>query len=269
MPRLVRTCFLLAAAVVALFSGRAGHAAEPPDERCSDFLPAAERFYQIPTGLLTAIALTESGRGGEPDPWALNIGGQAQFAGSYAGAARLLRDRGGAPRLDAAVGCMQIYMRYHLPGIDSPEWALRPRNNVWYAAGFLRRLFEQYGDWRSAAAHYNASDPAAQRVYLCQVGRSLALAAPETAKTLALPQQCAADLPGIGMDRRILTGWTLARPPTPMPTPLAGMAGRIITIGPPRGRGVTILRGGPSAAAAAPGPSIIRVTASKTVRPAR
>jgi hypothetical protein len=250
-------------AMPALFAGRPGNSAVPPDGRCSTYLPAAERFYQIPTGLLTAIALTESGRGREPDPWALNIGGQAQFADSYESAARLLRDRRGAPRLDAAVGCMQIYMRYHLSTMASPEWALRPRNNVWYAAGFLRRLFDQYGDWRSAAAHYNASDPAAQRTYLCRVGRSLALTDPETARTLSLPQQCAADPPDAAIDRRILVGWIPARPQPPAP-PLA-TAGRIILIGPSRGQGVTILRGGPPTTTT--GPSILHVTASKAVRP--
>lgn len=162
------------------------------EDSCSSHLPAAESRYGIPRGLLSAIALTESGNEGEPYPWAFNLGGQPRFAEDYAAAVRLLRDRGGAPRRDMAVGCMQIHMRYHLASVGSPEWILQPRNNVLYAAAFLRRLFDQYGDWRLAVGHYNASDPAAQHLYQCQVGRSLARIAPATAAALALPGDCSA-----------------------------------------------------------------------------
>lgn len=160
------------------------------EESCAAFLPQAERHYAIPTGLLSAIAMTESGLDGRPHPWALNLAGQARMAESYAEAASLLRRHDGTPRQDLAVGCMQIYMRYHLDSIETPEWVLRPRNNVWYAAAFLRRLYDQYGSWRLAVGHYNASDPAAQNIYRCQVARSLARIAPETAAALSMPSAC-------------------------------------------------------------------------------
>jgi len=229
-------CLALVAALSVAWSCLAAEPAALGDERCMDYLPDAERYYDIPKGLLTAIALTESGRDGRPDPWALNIDGQAQFATSYAVAVRLLRDATGAPRLDAAVGCMQIYMRYHLADVGAPEWVLKPRNNVRYAAAFLRRLFDQYGDWRSAVAHYNAADWTAQQTYLCQVGKALALVAPRTAEALSLqPGHCDTAPSGFFLPAR-----------SPGST-MAGfvMAGHLIEVGPPQGLGVAIIRGGP------------------------
>ncbi|MTJ81585.1 MAG: lytic transglycosylase domain-containing protein [Telmatospirillum sp.] len=145
---------------------------------CLPFIPAAERFYGLPPGLLLAIALTESGRNGSPYPWALNVGGQPVMAPSYQEAAALLRLPDGRPRRDVAVGCMQIHMTYHLESFNDPEWALHPKYNVWYAASFLDGLRRRYGNLSSAVAHYHASDPAAQRLYLCQVARHLAATAP-------------------------------------------------------------------------------------------
>lgn len=161
------------------------------EEACTTFIVQAERQHGIPDGLLSAIALTESGMDGQPYPWALNIAGQAHMADSYGAAARLLRGEDGRPRQDAAVGCMQIHMRYHLASVQTPEWILRPRNNVLYAAAFLRRLYEQYGTWPLAVGHYNASDPLARNTYLCQVTRALRRVAPQTATAFAFPAHCA------------------------------------------------------------------------------
>jgi hypothetical protein len=139
-----------------------------------------------------AIALVESGRNGVPYPWALNIGGKTELPPDYSSALRLLRDADGKVRQDAAVGCLQIALHYHLDRLKSPEWALHPRYNVWYGALFLQELKDRYGDWPSAIAHYHASNPAAQRIYLCQVAHFLARTGPGTARTIGL-QNCAAD----------------------------------------------------------------------------
>lgn len=155
-------------------------------EGCQPFIPEAERHYRLPPGLLQAIALTESGRDGVPYPWALNVAGQPVIAPSYRIAAGYLRDASGRPRRDVAVGCMQIHMQYHLERFNDPEWALHPRYNVWYAALFLDALRRQYGDMVSAVAHYHASDPAAQREYLCRVSAHLARVAPATRQALGL-----------------------------------------------------------------------------------
>lgn len=210
----------------------------PAERGCAAFLADAERQNRLPPGLLEAVALTESGQGGQPYPWALNIGGQPVMAASFQAAAALLRRADGRPRLDAAVGCMQIHMRYHLDTVETPEWVLEPRNNVWYAAGFLRQLFDQYGDWRLAVGHYNASDPVAQRIYVCQVTRSLQKVAPNTARDLNFPTDCASPLRrdwggGRLASGRLGGGWGhvvvgVARPATAMPGNAS--AGKLVAV---------------------------------------
>jgi hypothetical protein len=177
-------CALLSAEAWA--AGVAEPGAVPWQDGCLPFIPAAEQFYNLPRGLLLAIAMTESGWHGTPYPWALNIAGEAVIAPSYGVAAGLLRLGNGQPRHDVAVGCMQIHMQYHLDRFVDPEWALHPRYNVWYAADFLSRLRSRYGTIPSAVAHYHASNPDAQRTYLLKVAANLAAVAPATAEALSL-----------------------------------------------------------------------------------
>jgi hypothetical protein len=171
---------------LAVLLWRVAASASQADYDCRSFIAPAERYYGLPPGLLGAMAMVESGYGGAPYPWALNIGGEAVMAPDYAAAARLLRDRDGRIRRDVAIGCLQIHMAYHLASFGAPEWALLPRYNVWYAALFLRRLGGQYGDWVSAIAHYHASDPVAEARYLCQVAGYLQRQAPLTRRALGL-----------------------------------------------------------------------------------
>jgi len=175
-------------ALAALILGGAGEvrAGEGEDD-CRPFIAPAERYYALPSGLLGAMAMVESGYRGMPHPWALNLAGQAVMAPDFASAARLLRAPDGRIRRDVAIGCLQIHMGWHLAPFGAPEWALLPRYNVWYAALFLHRLGEQYGSWRAAVAHYHASDPDAERRYLCRVSAQLQRAAPATRIAVGLP----------------------------------------------------------------------------------
>lgn len=136
---------------------------------CARPIPAAERYYALPPGLLSAVASVESGQ----YPWTLNLNGQPVLTSDFASAAKLLRTADGVPRRDVAVGCLQIHMRYHLDHFPAPEWALLPDYNVWYGAAYLRELKDRYGDWGRAVAHYNGSDPAAQKLYVSRVVRKL------------------------------------------------------------------------------------------------
>jgi soluble lytic murein transglycosylase-like protein len=49
-----------------------------------------------------------------------------------------------------ALGIAQIVPRWH-PGVDP----LNPQDSIFYAAGYLSRLFNQYGSWYRALAAYN------------------------------------------------------------------------------------------------------------------
>lgn len=185
----MKNCFypgrLLAFAVALATMSAAGGAAWAADiaggAECLPFIHQAEDYYHMPQGLLEAIALTESGQAGKPYPWSLNVAGRPVFAPSYQAATRWLRSPDGRPRRDVAIGCMQIHMRFHLTSFGNPEWALLPRYNVWYAAQYLQSLHNTYGDWETAVAHYNASDPVAQRQYLCRVAGHLPDSGPRRA----------------------------------------------------------------------------------------
>lgn len=139
---------------------------------CLDLSADAERQFGIPPGILQSIALVESGIAGTPWPWILNA----------AGTPIVLPDRMTAVRAtygammrfgdDVAIGCMQVHMHWHERNFSSIDEVVDPPHNVLYAAAFLASLHQTYGSWVAAVEHYHASDPTAQRDYLCRVVRN-------------------------------------------------------------------------------------------------
>ncbi|HYG86115.1 MAG TPA: lytic transglycosylase domain-containing protein [Azospirillum sp.] len=137
--------------------------------QCSRHFANGEALYGIPRGILHAMSMVESGRGGMPWPWALNLSGEPRYPATRAEALRLMHDEVGGLRTDVAVGCMQIHTRWHAGSFAIAEDILDPTVNVTYAARFLRELYDRHGSWTEAVRHYHASDPAAQHAYLCRV----------------------------------------------------------------------------------------------------
>jgi len=138
-------------------------------ESCTPYILAMEGAFGIPQGMLLAIAQTESGGSGEPYPWALNIGGRPMFPGNLAAMRAAIEDNGGGDSPNIDVGCMQISLRYHKETLPDYTLIFQPQYNVIYGAYFLRRLFDKYGNWLQAIAHYHSSDPDRQFVYACRV----------------------------------------------------------------------------------------------------
>lgn len=81
---------------------------------------AAERKYNLPTGLLVRMAKQESNF----DPNAKSPAG--------------------------AIGLMQIIPRWH-PTVN--PW--NPVESIWYAGHYVRQLYDQFGSWEQALAAYN------------------------------------------------------------------------------------------------------------------
>ncbi|KQR78280.1 lytic transglycosylase [Rhizobium sp. Leaf384] len=138
---------------------------------CERQIIAAAARYGIPEGILYSVGLTETGRKGSLQPYAMNIDGKAVFASS---AAEVLQ-RFEAARAEGArlidLGCMQINYRFHGENFASPEAMLDPRANVEYAARFLANLHARHETWTMAVARYHAgpnNDPA-QKQYVCRV----------------------------------------------------------------------------------------------------
>ena len=138
---------------------------------CEREIAAAAIKYDVPEGILYSVGLTETGRKGSLQPWALNIEGKAVFASSRDDALQMFEDarRQGATLID--LGCMQINHHYHGDQFADPRDMLSPRRNVEYAAKFLSRLHSKHVTWTMAVARYHAgpnNDPAQKR-YVCRV----------------------------------------------------------------------------------------------------
>ena len=142
-----------------------------PGNPCEpEILRAADR-YGIPVGILYAVGLTETGRKGSLQPYALNIDGKTMFPASRRAAVAAFRTArsSGATLID--LGCMQINHRYHGDQFRSVDEMLDPHLNVDYAARFLVQLHDRHESWSMAVARYHAgphNDPAQKR-YVCRV----------------------------------------------------------------------------------------------------
>ncbi len=116
----------------------------------------AARRHNVPLGVLFAVGLSETGRKGVLNPYALNVDGRTVLATDLRNAvARFAEEKSkGAKLVD--LGCMQINHRYHGEKFPSVEAMFDPARNVDYAARFLKDLREREGNWTMAVARYNA-----------------------------------------------------------------------------------------------------------------
>jgi hypothetical protein len=140
---------------------------------CVGAIRAAERRFDLPAGLLMAVALTETGRqiGGAfvPWPWAINAAGEGVWLEHRRAAIERTRalQASGVESID--VGCMQVNLKWHQAAFASLEAAFDPRTNVTYAARFLQELRARSRDWLEAAGQYHSADPAQARPYLARL----------------------------------------------------------------------------------------------------
>lgn len=163
--------FASALATISISSLAAAGAASAAANPCeSEILRAADR-YGVPTGILYAVGLTETGKKGSLQPNALNIEGKAVFPRSRGEALATFENARHEGKTLIDLGCMQINHRYHGARFRSVEDMLDPHQNVDYAARFLASLHARHMTWSMAVARYHAgpdNDPA-QKVYVCGV----------------------------------------------------------------------------------------------------
>ena len=172
-------------------AGAVASATGSPPALCVDAARAAAARYDIPARMMLAITLVEtrrqvSGVSG-PWPWTLNIEGEGFWYETRAGAlARAQREIAGG-RLSVDLGCFQLNYRWHGENFETLDDMLEPSIAADYAARFLRRLFDETGDWMRAAGLYHSRTPELARRYRGLVGRTLASLdrAPDTRITLA------------------------------------------------------------------------------------
>lgn len=140
-------------------------------EQVAELIGLAEAKYQIPTGLLTAIAKIES----SVRPYALNIGGRSMLNLSKSEAATIASEKikQGVTNID--IGVMQLNWRWHGNQFANVEEMLDVSVNVGYAAKLLRDLYKQHNDWHKAVRYYHSATGEHHRKYsrkvvLCWLG---------------------------------------------------------------------------------------------------
>ncbi|MYZ46967.1 lytic transglycosylase domain-containing protein [Propylenella binzhouense] len=138
---------------------------------CEREMALASQRHQVPLGMLYAVALTETGRRGSLQPFAMNIAGEPFFGVDVDDALRRFgaARRAGTDLID--IGCMQINYRYHAEKFNSVAEMFDPAKNVGYAARFLKSLYTKEGSWTMAVARYHAgpNNNPAQKRYVCAV----------------------------------------------------------------------------------------------------
>lgn len=131
---------------------------------------AAQRNH-VPVAVLYAVGLTETGRKGWLDPYALNIEGRPYFAANLPDALReFTAARQQGHRL-IDIGCMQIDHHFHAQHFRTLADMFDPQQNVTYAVQLLQQLKLQEGSWTLAVARYHAGPAQSQeqRRYVCSV----------------------------------------------------------------------------------------------------
>jgi hypothetical protein len=132
---------------------------------CAAPIARQERLHGIPSHLLAAVSLAESGRWDKEKsasfawPWTVTAEGKGQFFASKAEAiaqVQALKARG-IRNID--VGCMQINLMYHPNAFPDLETAFEPDSNVAYAAKFLRSQYDDTKSWIAAAGNYHSATP--------------------------------------------------------------------------------------------------------------
>lgn len=169
----MRTLVALPLLLALLLSLTAAPPARASLDDCLPYIDDRERALAMPRGLLLAVALTESEQNGRPHPFAMNIGGRALYASGPDEMRQVIRSNGGGFEPNIDVGCMQISLRHHAERFRDPDILLEPRYNVAYGAFYLQELYERYGTWTRAVAHYHSGNAERQTRYICRVFRNM------------------------------------------------------------------------------------------------
>lgn len=124
VSRLMKTTF------AGLLVGLGLMAAAPAHAACLDHILQAEKEAGVPSGLLLAVALVESGQSISSEAYAVNVKGTVHFASTPNAAAKYLRDPKGNLRQEATVGCMQLSLSDHKAAFRPVERSSTPRKRA-------------------------------------------------------------------------------------------------------------------------------------------
>lgn len=145
--------------------------AEPTEVREADCAAVAryfEQLYDIPKGLLLAIAKVES----NCRPWAVNHRSKSCYFSTLDEAEQYIAQLDFRSNPSISIGCMQINWRVHNIQFASLKEALMPYRNIQFAALLLVGLYQRFGSWEKAVAWYNPMGTKPNMIYKNKVWRS-------------------------------------------------------------------------------------------------
>lgn len=134
-----------------------------------------QKIYNIPFGLLKAIAITESGKKDphtglrEPWPWTIGNQGKSYYCETKEEAVKLVRKLQHEGKTNIDIGCMQINLKYHGNVFSSLEEAFDPQVNIAYAASLLHKLKKKHHSWTKAICFYHSSQETHAQSYLKKI----------------------------------------------------------------------------------------------------
>ena len=247
---------------------------------CPSLIARTEAARNIPRGLLMAIAMTESGLNGRPDPYAMNIAGRGYHANGFGDMTQVISSNWQRGVRSIDVGCMQINLKYHGDKFARMTDLLDPNTNVNYGASFLINLATSSGSWRDAVMSYhNRRNPSRRAWYGCKVWNNyLRISGSQTGYLACAPTPGGSSTAAVEVPGLVRTASYAVRGPGPLtppgPAPAqdamrpASIGGRIVDVAIPTDRvrgSIELVRSGESM------PDVVqndaRQTAFNAVRP--
>ena len=144
-------------------------------DHCARYFQIYEKQNHMPSNLLRAVSVTESGRWSRELnklvawPWTINVGGRGYHYNSKKEAinAVLKLKKKGKTSID--IGCMQINLKYHPEAFDNLEQTFEPKFNIEYASSFLKDNYEKTGSWEGAIRRYHNINPKHSNKYIARI----------------------------------------------------------------------------------------------------
>jgi hypothetical protein len=146
-----------------------------PSHACDRAAARAEAKWHLPPGLLAAIGVVESGRGGLGSalpvawPWTINAAGRGLSLASKAAAIAAVHAFQAAGERAIDIGCFQVDLLFHPDAFASLDGAFDPETNADAAAHILTRSRLNGTSWETAIALYHSASPVRGWQYFRQV----------------------------------------------------------------------------------------------------
>ena len=162
---------------------------------CADAAVRAADRTGVPYDVLLAVSVVETGRGGRPWPWTVNLNGEGHWLDTAEDAEALVYQALAQGLTNIDIGCFQLNHRWHAEGFASVADMLNPEANALYAAEYLEQHHGQKGDWATAAAAYHSATPEHAERYQARFESAWANLAGQTSEPATLT--ASADRPNL------------------------------------------------------------------------